>query len=142
MAVRVDSGSRIVPIAAYSADYQQLVSDFIWCDVRKATYNELSEIIVRQVEVQTLAAQSRRVLPYWSRNDWEKAKEYAQAMMRGDVFPPLIMSHEGGDLFDGFHRTHAYRTVGATYADVVYVIENVERFEDSLTQCDRAGIWS
>lgn len=39
----------------------------------------------------------------------DKVGEYAEAMMLGDTFPPLVVFQEGDDywLADGFHRLHA-----------------------------------
>jgi uncharacterized ParB-like nuclease family protein len=45
---------------------------------------------------------------------------YAQDMLAGDVFPPVVVYHDGTDywLSDGFHRYHAVEQVGKDEIDV------------------------
>jgi hypothetical protein len=46
-------------------------------------------------------------------------KEYAEHMREGDLFPPLIVYHDGSEywLVDGFHRLFGYRANGVTSAE-------------------------
>lgn len=50
--------------------------------------------------------------------------EYAEAMKRGDEFPPILVFFDGinYNLVDGFHRYHAYRKAGDT--DIECDVEN------------------
>ena len=45
-------------------------------------------------------------------------EEYAEAMLAGDVFPPIIVFSDGTDhwLADGFHRARAARGVSSSSA--------------------------
>ncbi len=49
----------------------------------------------------------------------DKVEEYAEDMLRGDVFPPLVVFHDGKThwLADGFHRFYAAPSVGITEID-------------------------
>lgn len=46
-------------------------------------------------------------------------QEYAEAMVAGDVFPPIIVFFDGTDhwLADGYHRTEAAKLLGRTEID-------------------------
>jgi Spy/CpxP family protein refolding chaperone len=46
--------------------------------------------------------------------------EYAEAMREGEVFPPVVVFHDGSDywLADGFHRYHATKQLGFVSIDV------------------------
>lgn len=48
-------------------------------------------------------------------------KDYADAMERGDKFPPIVLFHDGlyYYLVDGYHRYFAYLKTGATEVDVI-----------------------
>jgi hypothetical protein len=59
--------------------------------------------------------------------DEDVVAEYAEAMERGDKFPPMVVFYDGTDhwLADGFHRVSAARQIGRTFV-----------------QCDvRQGTW-
>lgn len=46
--------------------------------------------------------------------------EYAEAMREGEVFPPVVVFHDGSDywLADGFHRYHATKQLGFVSIEV------------------------
>lgn len=48
----------------------------------------------------------------------ETIAEYAEALLNGDTFPPVVIFYDGKDhwLADGFHRYHAHRR--AEFAEI------------------------
>ena len=52
-------------------------------------------------------------------DEW-MVSEYSEAMKDGDVFPPVVVFHDGSDywLADGFHRYHATRQLGLVSIEV------------------------
>ena len=59
--------------------------------------------------------------------------EYAARMRDGEMFPPMVVFHDGADywLADGFHRWHAYNTVGKASAEIDLregTLRDAERF--------------
>lgn len=50
--------------------------------------------------------------------------------------------YKAANAVDGYHRIAACVKIGRECVDTVYVRMNAERFEDSLTICDRRGIWT
>lgn len=134
---------RLVAVTTWDEGYQQILCDCILQEVRKATYCSLQVVEVRCGEVADYARAVRRVAKrWWDAEDRNRVATYAEAMLRGDVFPPIIVDKPGGMLRDGYHRIAASRKAGIETIDVVYVYANAERFEDCLTVCDRQGVWS
>lgn len=134
---------QIVEIAAWNEDYQQILCDCILQEVKKATYCSLLVVEVCRTTVAELKAEIwDELTEYWDAEDYRLADEYAEAMLRGDVFPPIIVDRPGGLLRDGFHRVAACVKAGIETIDVVYVYANAERFEDCLPVQDRHGVWS
>lgn len=135
--------SRVVAVESFPEDFEQILHEIILQEVRKSTYCELTDVIVRRGKVADYAAEVSVVIAdYWDAEDHARADEYAEAMIRGDRFPPVIVDRPGGMLRDGYHRIAACVQIGSALVDVVYVYENAERFEDSLTVQDRRGVWS
>lgn len=135
--------SQVVAVAEFPEDFQQILCDIILQEVRKSTYCVLTDVIVRRGKVADYVAEVSAVIAdYWDAGDHRKADAYAEAMLRGDRFPPVIVDRPGGMLRDGYHRIAACVQIGSALVDVVYVYENAERFEDSLTVQDRRGVWS
>lgn len=135
--------SQIVAVGSFPEDFEQILCDIILQEVRKSTYCELTDVIVRRGKVADYAAEVSAVIAdYWDAEDHARADAYAEAMQRGDRFPPVIADRPGDMLRDGYHRIAACVQVGRTDVDVIYTYENAERFEDSLTVCDRKGVWS
>jgi hypothetical protein len=52
--------------------------------------------------------------------DQKTVTEYAEAMMNKEVFPPLVVFHDGSKyyLVDGFHRYFAYKQTATTEVEV------------------------
>lgn len=135
--------SQRVDVAEFPEDFQQILCDIVLQEVRKSTYCVLTDVIVRCGKVADYVAEVSAVIAdYWDAGDHRKADTYAEAMLRGDRFPPVIADRPGDMLRDGYHRIAACVQIGRTDVDVIYTYENAERFEDSLTVCDRKGVWS
>lgn len=135
--------SQIVAVGSFPEDFEQILCDIILQEVKKSTYCELVDVIVRRGDVAAHAGELEEVAAEcWVREDYKRVDEYAAAMLRGDRFPPVIVDRPGDLLRDGYHRIAACIQIGRTVVDVIYVYENAERFEDSLTVCDRKGVWS
>jgi hypothetical protein len=134
---------RIVEITEWAEDYQQILCDCILQEVHKATYCSLLVVVVCRGNVADYKDEIwDELTEHWVAEDWLRADEYAAAMLRGDVFPPIIVDMPGGLLRDGYHRIAACVKAGIETIDVVYVYENAKRFEDCLTVQDSKGVWS
>lgn len=60
--------------------------------------------------------------------DSSQVAEYADAMLDGDKFPPIVVFHDGSDywLADGFHRYHAIKKIGHASIDAEVTVGTVE----------------
>lgn len=135
--------NRFVAVTEWSEDYQQILCDIILAEVRKSTYCSLLVVEVCRGNVADYTGEViHAASKWWVEEDLERIDAYAEAVLRGDVFPPIIVDRPGGMLRDGYHRVAACMKIGIDTIDVVYVYANAERFEDCLTVQDRLGVWS
>lgn len=143
MLTGIRQASRIAAVTEWYEDYQQILCDIVLQEVKKATYCQLLVVEVCCGNVADYVKEVEHVaVDYWHVEDHERVVAYAEAMLRGDVFPPVIVDMPGGMLRDGYHRIAACVRAGIEIVEVVYVYANAERFEDCLTVQDRQGIWS
>ena len=135
--------SQRVDVAEFPEDFQQILYDIIMQEVRKSTYCDLTDVLVCCCKVaEHVGELEEMAADCWTQEDYERVDEYAAAMLRGDRFPPVIVDRPGGLLRDGYHLIAANVKIGREFVDVIYTYMNAERFEDSLTVCDRKGVWS
>lgn len=134
---------QLVAVTEWDEGYQQILSDCILQEVHKATYCSLLVVEVCHGNVAEYKdAVWDDLTEHWGAEDWQRADAYAEAMLRGDVFPPIIADMPGGLLRDGYHRIAACVKAGIETIDVIYVYENAQKFENCLTVQDRRGVWS
>jgi len=66
------------------------------------------------------------MLVEWGLPDLRKLSQYCQAMQGGDVFPPLVLMCEYGQLADGFHRLAAMLLLGITTHPAILLQESLQ----------------
>ena len=118
---------KTVPVSSFPEDFQQLL-----CDMFAEQGLDNQTILTVKVEpgwVSDHVEEIEQDVDCWAADDFEKAAEYASAMLRGDKFPPLVADTAKGLLRDGYHRSYAYREIGVSVTEFIY-LDSILRIEE------------
>lgn len=120
-AKRGEAMSTILDLNSVPDDFYCLIDDLLgnYYD----TEDQFTSVKVRMGLLSDHLAIFEEEQTYWSSRDFELVVEYAEAIQRGDKFPPLVADTEGGTLRDGFHRMGAYLSLGIETVGFIYLDE-------------------
>lgn len=113
--------STILDLNSVSEDFHCLISDLL--GYYHDTDEEFTSVKVRMGRLSDHLDDFEQETSFWTSRDFEIAIEYAEAIQRGDKFPPLVADTEAGWLKDGYHRMWAYLSLGIEAVGFIYLDE-------------------
>ena len=94
-------------LAAWPVDFQQILIDLLF-PYGEADSDKLDFVNVQIGDIRDHLYCWEPHTNRWQDEDRQRVKYYAERMLEGDEFPPLIADEPYGFLFDGYHRMGAY----------------------------------